>query len=77
MRMHWQMSTDVMAVVAHTSDAQAARMEAMTRGQKPTEKAADAAATPNEPAQVGISGSNPAYSAPFMNRTRTSCVLVP
>ena len=27
MRMHWQMSTDVMAVVANTSDAQAARME--------------------------------------------------
>ena len=51
MRMHWQMSTDVMAVVAHTSDAQAARMEAMTRGQKPSEKAAEAA-TPNEPAST-------------------------
>ena len=51
MRMHWKMSTDVMAVVAHTSDAQAARMEAMSRGQKPSEKAAEAAAT-NEPAST-------------------------
>ena len=39
MRMHWKMSTDVMAVVANTSDAQAARMEMVSRGQKPTEKA--------------------------------------
>ena len=52
MRMHWKMSTDVMAVVAHTSDAQAARMEAMSRGQKPSEKAAEAARHPNEPAST-------------------------
>ena len=43
MRMHWQMSTDVMAVVANTSDAQAARMEMISRGQKPTDKADEAA----------------------------------
>ena len=43
MRMHWKMSTDVMAVVANTSDAQAARMEMVSRGQKPTEKANAAA----------------------------------
>ncbi len=54
MRMHWQMSTDVMAVVANTSDAQAARMEMVSRGQKPSEKAKAAAdaAPQNEPAST-------------------------
>jgi enoyl-CoA hydratase/carnithine racemase len=39
MRLHWQMSTDVMAVVAHTKDAQAARLEMIARGQKPSQRA--------------------------------------
>jgi enoyl-CoA hydratase len=47
MRMHWQMSTDVMAVTAHTSDAQAARRDMAARGQRPTERAAG-----NEPASA-------------------------
>ncbi len=51
MRMHWQMSNDVMAVIAQTSDAQAARQEMIARGQKPSEKAADAA-NQNEPAST-------------------------
>jgi enoyl-CoA hydratase/carnithine racemase len=46
MRMHWQMSTDVMAVTASTKDAQAARMAMASRGQKPSE----AAARPDAPA---------------------------
>jgi enoyl-CoA hydratase/carnithine racemase len=40
MRMHLQMSTDVMAVTAHTSDAQAARRAMMERGLRPRQHAA-------------------------------------
>jgi enoyl-CoA hydratase/carnithine racemase len=46
MRMHWKMSNDVMTITSQTSDAQAARMEMIGRGQKPTE----AANARNEPA---------------------------
>jgi enoyl-CoA hydratase/carnithine racemase len=42
MRMHWKMSNDVMAVVSQTSDAQAARMEMVARGQKPRDAANEA-----------------------------------
>ncbi len=40
MRMHLQMSTDVMAVTAHTSDAQAVRQAMMERGLRPRQHAA-------------------------------------
>jgi enoyl-CoA hydratase/carnithine racemase len=40
MRMHLQMSTDVMAVTAHTSDAQAVRTAMMERGLRPRQHAA-------------------------------------
>jgi len=40
MRMHLQMSTDVMAVTANTSDAQAVRRAMVERGLRPREHAA-------------------------------------
>jgi enoyl-CoA hydratase len=40
MRMHLQMSTDVMAVTAHTSDAQAVRTAMIERGLRPRQHAA-------------------------------------
>jgi enoyl-CoA hydratase len=39
MRMHLQMTTDVMAVTAHTKDARAARMAMMERGLRPRQNA--------------------------------------
>jgi hypothetical protein len=40
MRMHLQMSTDVMAVTAHTSDARAVRLAMLERGLRPRQHAA-------------------------------------
>ena len=42
MRLHWKMSNDVMAVVEHLKDAQAARADLMARGQTPRHRAQEA-----------------------------------
>ncbi|HMD45868.1 MAG TPA: enoyl-CoA hydratase-related protein [Acidimicrobiales bacterium] len=49
MRLHQKMSTDLMAVTAHTADAQQVRADLAARGQRPRQRAAEAEAPGDDP----------------------------